>query len=59
MVKLFMDYANKNDIVFDLNKKDKNGYYLISRACYKNNNEIVKLFMDYANKNNIILILKR
>jgi len=50
-----MDYANKNNIILELNEKDKDGNYPLLLAIIHNNIEIVLLLMDYANKNNIIL----
>jgi len=55
MVQLLIEYANKNDIILELNNKNNDGYYPILLACYENNNKMVQLLIDYANKNNIIL----
>ena len=55
IVKLLIDYANKNNIVLKINKQDNNECYPLLWATDNNNIEIVKLLIDYANKNNIVL----
>jgi len=40
-----------------LNKKDRNGNYVLLKAINKKNIEIIKLLIEYANENNIILDL--
>jgi len=57
IMKLLIDYANKNNITLELNKKTENGNYPFLLACYNNNNEMVQLLIDYAIKNNIVLEL--
>jgi len=57
MLELLINYANKNNIISELNEKDENGNYPLFLACYNNHIEIVKLLFDYAIKNNIILEL--
>jgi len=55
MVQLLIDYANKINIILELNKKDSNGNYPLLWACNNNNIEMVQLIIDYANENNIVL----
>lgn len=56
MVRLLIDYANRNDITLDNNQKKKNkiieiGNYPLIEAMDKNINlEMVKLLMDYSKK---------
>jgi len=55
-VKLLIDYANKNNIILNINDKNKLGNYPLLWSIGKDNSvEITKLLIDYANKNNIIL----
>jgi len=56
MVKLLIDYANKNKIILIINEENHEGSYApIVEAINNNNLEIIKLLIDYANKNKIIL----
>ena len=59
IVRLLIDYANKNDIILKLNEKTSSGWYplllAISKIEYFLNIKMVELLMDYANKKNIIL----
>ncbi|KAL6632930.1 ankyrin, partial [Neocallimastix sp. 'constans'] len=55
MIKLLIDYANKNNIVLKINERENNGDYPLFRATFNNNTEIVKLLIDYANKKNVVL----
>jgi len=48
MARLFIDYTNKNNIKFNINGKNKFGWYPLLWTI-KNSN------IDYANKNNIKL----
>jgi len=58
MVKLLIDYANKNKIILKLNEKNIIEWYPLLRATHHNNNiEMVKVLIDYSNKNKIILEL--
>jgi len=57
MVQLSIDYANKNGIIFELNEKNKKGYYPLLLSYTRNNTKIVQLLIDYADKKNIILEL--
>lgn len=54
MVKLLIDYTNKNDINFNqFDKKYKN--HTFSVAIFKNNTEIIKIIIDYASSKDILL----
>jgi len=57
MVKLLVDYVNKNNLILEINKKNKNGKHPLLSATRTNNIEITKLLIEYANKNKIILKL--
>jgi len=57
MVNLLIEYANKNGIILNLNKKENIEESSFILACRKNNNEMDKLMIDYAKKNDIILKL--
>jgi len=59
MLKLLIDYANNNNIILELNEKDKNGNYPLLLVCVSNSAEMVELLIDYSNKNNIILELNQ
>jgi len=62
IVKIFIEYANKNNIIIKFNneKEKKNiNYSLMYSIKQKRNIEIIKLFIEYANKNNIILELNK
>jgi len=58
-VQYLIEYANKNNIILELNEKDIDGNYSLIWVIKENNNEIVQLLMDYANKNNIVLELNK
>jgi len=55
--KLIIDYADKQNIILNINDKNERGNSLIFVAIVEsvNNSEYVKLIIDYANKQNIIL----
>jgi len=55
MTKLLIEYANKNNIILELNEKDKDVIYPLIWSIDINNIEITKLLIEYANKNNILL----
>jgi len=64
ITKLLIDYANKHNIVLNMNGKSKNGIDLSSGRDYpllwsisQNNFELTKLLINYARKNNITLNL--
>jgi len=57
MVKLIIDYANKNNIILKLNNTDKKKEYPLLLACKNKNINIVKLLIDYAKENKINLEL--
>jgi len=56
MVKRFMDHADKNKFVLDLNAKEgiEENYPMLS-ACRYNNTAMIQLLMDYAEKHDISL----
>jgi len=56
MVKLLLDFANKNNILLDLNGKNNENYPL-SIAIQNNNLIIIQLLLEYANKNGNILVI--
>eukprot|EP00833_Pecoramyces_ruminatium_P013183 jgi/Orpsp1_1/1187215/evm.model.d7180000056150.1 len=55
MVKLFIDYADKNNIILELNEKTNFGNYPILKTIDNNHPGIVKALIEYDNKHNIIL----
>ena len=55
LLKELIDYFPKNNIDFDINRKDNSNNYPLLRSAIKNNAEMMKEIMDYANKNSIIL----
>jgi len=55
MVELLIDYADKNNIILELNKKDRYGNYPFLKAKSYNNTRIVELLTNYSPKNNISL----
>ena len=57
MIKLLIEYANKNNIILKLNEENESRNYALLLAFNKNNTEMAKLFFDYADKYNIILNL--
>jgi len=57
IAKLLIEYANKNNIILELNYENINGVYPLLETIIKNNSEMVKLLMEYANKNRTILKL--
>eukprot|EP00833_Pecoramyces_ruminatium_P000905 jgi/Orpsp1_1/1174937/evm.model.c7180000052014.1 len=58
MVKLLMDYADKNSIPLEMNQKGENGRYSLFTALGKPNEiEMIKVLIDYAINKNIILKL--
>eukprot|EP00833_Pecoramyces_ruminatium_P008659 jgi/Orpsp1_1/1182691/evm.model.c7180000082261.1 len=53
---MLIEYANKNDIVLEINERNtSNGWFPFIWAAYNKNINMVKLFIDYANKNNITI----
>jgi len=56
IVKLLMDYANKHNIILQLNEKNEDGNSIM-QAINNDNTEIVKLLMEYADNHNIVLEL--
>ncbi|ORY84549.1 ankyrin [Neocallimastix californiae] len=52
MFKLLIDYANKNNIILNVNEKDTNGYFPIFGILNNNNYEMLKLLIEYTKKNN-------
>jgi len=50
-----MEYVNINNIILNINEKDKWGNYPFLVATKNNNIEIIKLLEEYACKDNIIL----
>ncbi|KAG4091495.1 hypothetical protein H8356DRAFT_1707868, partial [Neocallimastix lanati (nom. inval.)] len=54
MVKLFIEYADKNNIILNVNGKKETKYPLIN-AINNNNFEMVKLLIDYANSHEFVL----
>jgi len=46
IVQLLIDYANKNNIILELNEKNKEGDYPLLLAIIKNNVDIVQLLID-------------
>lgn len=57
IINLLIDYANKKNILLDIDKKDKNGGYILEYAIKFNDIELLKLFMNYAENKNIVLYL--
>eukprot|EP00833_Pecoramyces_ruminatium_P015611 jgi/Orpsp1_1/1189643/evm.model.d7180000073421.1 len=57
MIKLLIEYANKYNIILQLNKKNQNGSFPLSEAIDNDNIEIIKLLIEYANQHNITLEL--
>jgi len=55
MTKLLIDYANRNDIILNIDEKDKYGDYPLLQSTFYDNIEIFKLIIEYANRNDIIL----
>jgi len=58
-VKLLIEYANKNNIILELNAKDKDGKYPLLEVIKVKNFELVTLLIEYADKNGIILNLNK
>jgi len=52
-----MDYADQRQIILELNEKNKDGYYPLSKSIDKKNIEMVKLLIEYANQHQIIFEL--
>jgi len=57
IVKLLIDYAQKFNIILELNKKNNNQESPILLALKSNNKELVQLFLEYAKTNNIDLTI--
>jgi len=58
IAKILIEYANNNNIILNLNKKDENNdSYPLLEATSNSNIELVKLFIEYSYKYNIILEL--
>jgi len=55
MVKLLMEYANKHNIILEINEKNEDGNNSLNLSIKHNNIEIIKLLIEYANQYNIIL----
>ena len=53
IIKLLIRYAIENDIILNINEKNKNGDYLLLSSIINNKMEMVQLLIDYANENNI------
>jgi len=53
MVRFIMDYANANNMILNVNEKDKEGDYPLLNAVSVNNTEMVRLLMEYAVHNHI------
>jgi len=58
-LKLFFEYALKNNLKVNFNTKDKNFFSPLNLTCSKNNIEKVQLIIDYANKNDVVLDLNK
>jgi len=55
MVKLIIDYANKNKIILKINEKENRfGCFPLLMAIEKKNTKIIDLIMEYAGKNSLI-----
>jgi len=55
MVKLLINYANENNIIIDINRKNNQGSFPLLLLIRGNNIEVVKLLIDYAKAHHIIL----
>ncbi|OUM58375.1 hypothetical protein PIROE2DRAFT_16358 [Piromyces sp. E2] len=58
-IEFIFQYANKNDIILNISKKNKNGEYPISVFSFHKNFEYVKMLLEYANKNKIKININR
>jgi len=50
-----MNYANENNIILEINDKDKSGNSPLINTFYYNEFESLQLLMEYAQENNILL----
>eukprot|EP00833_Pecoramyces_ruminatium_P013063 jgi/Orpsp1_1/1187095/evm.model.d7180000055344.1 len=57
LVQSFIKFSNENNIILNLNVKDKEGKYPLYLAYEKKSIEMAQLLLNYANENNIILNL--
>ena len=57
MVKLILDYTNKNNNKQEINAKNKWRKHQLLYSTYHNNIELVKLLIDYVTENRVILEL--
>jgi len=55
MVKLLLDYANENNIIIDINRKNNQGNFPLLLAIRGNSVEVVQLLIDYAKTHHITL----
>ena len=56
MIKLLIQYADKNNIILTINEKNYiGGYPVLLNFEYNYNTELLQLLIDYANRNNIVL----
>lgn len=56
--RILMEYADKHNIILELNSMC-NGNYPLNTAITNNNNEIVELLIKYANKHDIDLEINK
>eukprot|EP00833_Pecoramyces_ruminatium_P000927 jgi/Orpsp1_1/1174959/evm.model.c7180000052093.1 len=59
MIKLLIEYANKYNIILELNKENNKRCYPIFCAISLNNIDIIKLLIEYANEYNITLEINK
>jgi len=57
MVKLLIEYANKHNIILELNEKNENREYPLLSAVHFNNDKIVELLIEYSENYNLFLEL--
>ena len=55
--KILIDFANKNNIILNINEKNVTGCYPLYWSVFKNNIKMTKLLIDYANHTSTILNL--
>jgi len=57
IIEILIEYANKLNIIFELNEKNEWNQYPILLIYDNNNIDMAKLLMEYTNNHNIILEL--
>eukprot|EP00833_Pecoramyces_ruminatium_P000088 jgi/Orpsp1_1/1174120/evm.model.c7180000049003.1 len=59
ILKLFIDYANQNNYVLNLNVRDEYNLNTVGAACINNNDiKIIEMLLDYAIEHNITIDIR-